>query len=81
MAAWNCGDISHLNKLCPSSRGFCSITGKPHVLLSGNLPGTSTLWTKAAQAYPGKLSEALARALIHSAENRQLSRLHSVYAF
>ena len=75
IAAWNAGDLCHLHKLCSGSAQQCTFTGKPHILLSGRIPGSSKLWTSLAQEYPKRLSKDLAKTLCKAADNLQLARL------
>ena len=48
--------------VCHSSRGLCSLSGKPHLHLSGKSKGVFA--TAAAQVYPNKLCRDLARHLV-----------------
>ena len=59
------GDLVKLAWQCrPHQQGFCSRTGKKHVILRGSCPGTNKPMTHFAAAYPAKLNSALARILV-----------------
>ena len=58
-------DLTKLERKCrPHRRGFCSRTGKKHVILRGACPGTGKPMTHFAAAYPPRLNSLLARILV-----------------
>jgi hypothetical protein len=52
------------------SQKVCLFTKRPHVQLTGKIPGTSTNWTSLAQTYPTRLSHRLASTLVAAAEDQ-----------
>ena len=63
-------------KICKGKCGVCSFTNKPHIELSGRMPGSSRLWTSVASTYPRKLAFDLASVLVKSAVSSQLAALN-----
>ena len=53
-----------LRRTCSGRRGFCSRTGKRHLVLSGSSP-SGVPWTRIAQVYPRNLCVALAKLLCY----------------
>ena len=62
--SWHCGHELDLQRKCQGRNGICSLTHKPHIVLTGpsNVPGM--LWTSLAQVYPDALARKLANKLI-----------------
>ena len=56
--------LRELRRTCSGRRGFCSRTGKRHLVLSGSSP-SGVPWTRIAQVYPRNLCVALAKLLCY----------------
>jgi hypothetical protein len=52
VSAWNAVDNHRLSATCSGKKGFCSYTGKHHIILSGTDKQSGKLWTQLAQPYP-----------------------------
>ena len=63
--AWLCGHVLNLDRKCQGRKGICSITNKPHIVLSGSSKVHGVLWTSLAQKYPGALGRRLATILVN----------------
>ena len=72
---WHCQPCSALEARCTGRNGFCSATGKKHIVLKGQDVKTRQLWTHLAQPYPLRFCEHGAKLLIHSAEAIQSFKL------
>ena len=62
-------DVAALGTHCCHSRRICAYSGRPHVQLTGRIPGSGKPLTAMAQQYPARLARALARILTLSAQD------------
>ena len=69
---WNCNYVRSLDSRCAGRHGFCSRTGKHHIVLSGASKKHGVLWTSIAQQYPPALAAHIGSSLIDSAVSRRL---------
>ena len=66
VAAWHCGSLDHLRRVCRGHHGTCSFSGIGHIVLSGT-DKKGRLLTAQAQIYPKELCRAFANVLAHAA--------------
>ena len=76
VVAWKAQTSEDLCKRCEGTRGLCSASERPHVVLQGRSTAGEPL-TKAASVYPASFSRAGAGLLYSSSEEQDLAWLHS----
>ena len=77
LVGWHVGEATAIGRKCAGTLGRC-VSGKFHLILRGNKPGTSVPWTRIAEPYPPRFVRVAADALIAAHDSLHLHRLFSL---
>ena len=68
-------DLESLRLTCSSKGGYCDVTGRKHIVLSGKCPETKQFRTKIAEPYPTELTKRWAQCFKNAVTARTIATL------